>query len=419
MNDFFEYINQAKTAYHSVAVSEQLLAEAGFSVLSMAEPWTLSRGSYVCMPSDSVLFAFVIGDYHAGEAMRLGVAHTDYPCMHIKPGAEVKGTSLLDVEVYGGPILNTWLDRPLGIAGRVFVEGADGAVQKHLVDSGRGVVTIPNLPIHFNRDVNKGVELKKQIDMRPIGGCSCEPGWFARFVAGLCGCEEAALLDYDLFLYVAEEASCVGLAGDLVSAPRLDNQTSCYALVQGLLELKQCLCPQGLSLIALYDNEEVGSQTKQGADSALLSMVLEKLYEGLFGQTKGLKEAIVASRMVSFDVAHALHPNHPEKYDGENTARLGDGISLKLSSNQRYAYDAQMVAEMMLLCRRAGVPFVKHVNHSDQPGGSTMGPLLSSHLPMPTLDIGVPILAMHSARELMSVRDMEALVAFAKAFLGA
>lgn len=418
MNDFLEFLKGAKTSYHSVTVAKTQLESAGFRELSMEEPWSLKRpGAYMCAPSDSMLYAFVLGnDYEPGDAMRLAVAHTDYPCLHIKPGAEVKGSTLLDVEVYGGPILNTWLDRPLGIAGRVYVE-SEGKVEKVLVDSGRGVVTIPNLPIHFNRDVNKGVELKKQIDLRPLAGCGYEEGWFANYVAELCHCKRSQLLDYDLFLYVAEAPEYVGLHEELVSAPRLDNQTSCYALLQGIIEKMKCLSPCGLSIIALYDNEEVGSTTKQGADSALYTMLLEKIYEGLFGQMKHLKEAILKSRMISLDVAHALHPSHPERYDTENTGKLGDGVILKLSSNQRYAYDPQIVAETMLMCRDYGIPYAKHVNHSDQPGGSTMGPVLSSWLPMPTLDAGVPILAMHSARELMHRGDMEALVAFAKAFL--
>lgn len=417
MKEFIEYVREAKTPYHCVKAAKERLAEGGFRELRMEEPWKLESGAYMCSPADSMLYAFVIGSgYKQGDAMRLAVAHTDYPCLHIKPAAEVKGSCLLDVEVYGGPILNTWLDRPLGVAGRVYVDN-EGKVEKRLVDSERAVATIPNLPIHFNKDVNKGVELKKQIDLRPLAGAGYEEGWFEEYVAELSYCKPEKLLDFDLYLYLTEQPETIGLNGELLSSPRLDNQTSCYALISALNARASEYNPNGLYAIALYDNEEVGSMTKQGADSTLFSMLLEKLYEGLFGDTSLLKEAIVKSRMLSLDVAHALHPNHPEKYDAANTGKLGEGVIMKLSSTQRYAYDPQIVAEAVLACRENEIPFVKHVNHSDQHGGSTMGPVLSAWLPMPTMDVGVPILAMHSARELMHVADMNALIAFASIFL--
>lgn len=413
--DIISFLKNNVTAYHLVDTMKRLLAEQGFRMLSMGEPWELAPGAYMTSPADSQLFAWVIGeDYNAGDAMCLALAHTDYPCLHIKPSAEVPGGyCVLDTETYGGPILSTWLDRPLGIAGRVYYADGDKTAMR-LVDSVVPVLTIPNLPIHFNREVNKGVELKKQIDMRPLGGMKPEKGWFQSFVADLCGCDAADILDFDLWVYNNDEPETVGFAQDMISSPRLDNQTSCYAILEGLFAANAK--KSGLKLGAFFDNEEIGSQTKQGADSAMLSMLLGKIYDGLGYANARLTEAIVKSTMLSVDVAHALHPNHPERYDAQNAVSFGEGVVLKLSANQRYTYESETIARLALLCRRNGIPFGKHVNHSDIPGGSTMGPLVSSWLPMAVADVGVPIMAMHSARELMAKQDMEALIAFVEAF---
>lgn len=413
--DITTFIKKNVTSCHLTETLTKILSEEGFTMLSMGEPWKLQAGAYMSAPSDSLLFAWVIGeDYNAGDAMRIGVAHTDYPTFHIKPAAEIQSDyCLLDTEAYGGAILPSWFDRPLGVAGRVFYRDGERCAMR-LVDSIVPVVTIPNQAIHYNRDVNKGVEVKKQLDMRPLAGTKTRPGWFRSYVSSLADCEEEDLLDYDLWLYNSDEPETVGIAQDMISSPRLDNQTSCYALSEALCEA--AVKRKGLVLAAFYDNEEIGSQTKQGADSALLKMLLEKIYDGLAMAPVRLSEAVMKSRMISCDVAHAMHPNHPERFDAANSAVFGDGIVLKMSVNQRYTYEASMISEMELLCRKYAIPYKKHVNHSDMPGGSTMGPLVSSWLPMPTLDVGVPIMAMHSARELMAKQDMEAFTAFAKAF---
>lgn len=424
MDSFLTYLNEAVTPYHCVLLAKEMLKSAGFQEVSMETPWSFSPAErsvgYFTAPADGMLFAWVVSpDYREGDAFRLAIAHTDYPCLHVKPSGEVNGDySLLDVEVYGGPILNTWLDRPLGLAGRVLAADADGSIRTEFVKSERSVVTVPNLPIHFNRDVNKGVELSRQVDLRPLAGRDMEPGWLLSRLAERCHTETEQILDYDLYVYNTEQACVTGWNGNMISSPRLDNQTSCYALLRGICQALREPQGGGLSVIGLYDNEEVGSQTRQGADSALAGMLLEKLYDALGFSSVRLKEAIMRSRCLSLDVAHALHPNHPERYDSGNTAKLSDGVVLKLSSTQKYAYEPLAVAEAVRLCRERQIPMRKHVNHSDQPGGSTMGPLMASWLPMPTLDMGVPIMAMHSSRELMSWADEKALLAFAEAFLG-
>ncbi len=422
MNSFLTYLNEAVTPYHCVLLAKEMLKSAGFQELSMEEPWSFpdaGQHGYFTSPADGMLFAWVISpEYREGDAFRLAIGHTDYPCLHVKPSGETNGAyNLLDVEVYGGPILNTWLDRPLGLAGRVLVADGDGSIRTEFVKSERSVVTVPNLPIHFNRDVNKGVELKRQVDLRPLAGRDLEEGWLLSYLAENCRAEKEQILDYDLYVYNTEEACVTGWNGDLISSPRLDNQTSCYALLRGICGKLRQPEANGFSVIALYDNEEVGSETRQGADSALAGMLLEKIYDAMGFSPVRLKEAIMKSRCLSLDVAHALHPNHPERYDADNTAKLSDGVVLKLSSTQKYAYEPLAVAEAVRLCRERQIPMHRHANHSDQPGGSTMGPIMASWLPMPTLDMGVPIMAMHSSRELMSWADEEALLAFTEAFL--
>ncbi len=420
--EFTEFINRAVTPYHSVEQLRKMLSEAGFEELSRKAAWELKRGgAYMTRGTSGSLFAFVIGtEYCAGEPIAIELAHTDYPCLHIKPNAETgKYYAQLDVDVYGGPILNTWLDRPLGIAGRVFVRTEEGKIEERPVVSDGPVVTIPNLPIHFNREVNKGVELKRQVDLSPIADFGCELGWFADYVAELAGTTKDAIMEADLYVCSMQKAETIGIRKNMISSPRLDNQTSCYALWKAIGKAYENAASSGshdISVAAWFDNEEIGSQTRQGADSSVLKMILDKIYDGLGLAEPRLHEAVFAGRCLSLDVAHALHPNHPEKYDRYNTASIGNGVVLKLSGNQKYAYSPELLAEVKNVLLNGRIPFALHTNHSDQPGGSTMGPLVSSWLPMPTVDAGVPILAMHSSCELMATSDQNALERLAEEF---
>lgn len=454
--EWMSFINRAVTPYHCAEFLRRELVSAGFAEVSLAAPWELRPGAYTAKGPGGAHFAWVIGeDAKPGDGVAIELAHTDAPCLHIKPAGEAGSYyALADTDIYGGPILNTWLDRPLGVAGRVFVRkkarvstrvsgsaktaaaktaGDSGAVKnafavtgsamqvggtahtsEYLVSSDGPVMTIPNLAIHFNRDVNKGVELKKAIDLRPVAGFSMEKNWLAEYVASLAGVRAADVVESELYLYVTQPAEIVGVRGDMVSSPRLDNQTSCYALLTAIK--KAAKRGRGLSIAMWFDNEEVGSQTRQGADSALAPMLLAKIYDGLGWPAARINEAVFAGRCLSLDVAHALHPNHPEKYDEPNSARFGDGVTLKVSANQRYTYSAELIAEMRERLDAAKIPYAVHTNQSDVVGGSTMGPLLSSQLPMATLDAGVPILAMHSACELMAASDMKALTGLAELF---
>lgn len=416
----FEYTRKGTSPFHVVKTSEELLIETGFIQLDYFQDWCISgSGKYYIKAYGKSLFAFTINDdlTHSID-FHIAAAHTDHPCLHIKPKAELEaaGYQKINTEVYGGPILNTWLDRPLSAAGMVSLKSNDiyHPVLK-LVDIQKPIFTIPNLPIHLNRDVNKGIELKNQTDMLPLFSASNmeSKNYFVDYIAEYLSVSPNEILDFDLYVYVQEPAGFIGPDEEFISSPRLDNLTSCYALVKSIIAGKR---KSGINLIALYDNEEIGSRTKQGADSALLSMIIEKLCRALKMDKVKQNEAIMKSFLLSVDTAHALHPNHFEKYDPVNRSLLNGGIILKINSNQRYTYDTEAIAIAQQLCEHIGVKYEKYVNNSDMPGGGTLGSIISSYLPMKTVDIGVPLLAMHSAREMMGTFDQLHLERLISAF---
>ncbi|MCR4624485.1 MAG: M18 family aminopeptidase [Lachnospiraceae bacterium] len=463
-----DFIRKAVSPYHTVEESRKLLEAAGFEEVSLDKEWKIKpNGKYYVLPFKTSLFAFTVpgtdntsGSKKNGTASKtagihIAAAHTDFPCLHIKPVAEYEGRGYLRVntEVYGGPILNTWLDRPLSIAGRVLLKSDDiYAPREVMVDFKRPLLTIPNLAIHYNREVNDGVKLTKQNDMLPLLGMLNDKlnkqSYFVDMLAKEIKEKKEDILDFDLYVYNAEEPAFIGLDKEMLSAPRLDNITSCLALVEGLInadgpdaslgfasakkaaekavgkKVKTSSFDKrdGINLIALFDNEEIGSETKQGADSELLRLILRKIYKSSAGFKNGDTDEIALDTdlrkgfLLSVDVAHALHPAKGDKYDPVNNMRMGEGVTLKLSANQRYTYDGVAVASLQQLCDKYGVKYKKFVNNSDMPGGGTLGPIISSHLPMYTVDIGVPILAMHSARELMGASDQDELVKLLTAF---
>lgn len=419
------YIKEATTPHQTVAASAAILSEQGFTRLELGTPFPLEKGGrYFLTAYGTTLIAFTIGNQvTASQQFHIAAAHTDHPCLHIKPKAEIAPGNYckLNVEVYGSPILNTWLDRPLSVAGRVALKGSDvyhPAIR--LIDFHRPIATIPNLAIHMNRKVNEGIELNKQTDLLPIIGLFEETmnrdDYFLELLAAELAVAKEEILDFDLYVYNAEEGCFLGSHEEMISAPRLDNLTSCYALLSGIHTQQR---EDGINIAILFDHEEVGSRSKQGADSALLSMILEKIYDGLGFDRRALSDSILNSFLFSVYVAHALHPHHAEKYDPVNQAYFNHGIVLKLNSNQRYTYDTEAVAIAQGICEAGNVPYQKFVNRSDVVGGGTLGPIISGWLPMKTVDVGVPILAMHSARELMGRQDQEALEALMRCFYGA
>ena len=422
--DLLQYVSLATTPHQAVAAGADYLKERGFEELTLGKAFDIKKGGkYYLNAYSTSLIAFTVGaETTEHQVFHVAAAHTDHPCLHIKPKAEMAPGKYLkiDTEIYGGPILNTWLDRPLSIAGRVALKSEDiYHPEIKLVDFKRPVATIPNLAIHFNRKVNEGIELNKQSDMLPIIGLFEESmnkdNYFLELLAAECQVAPEDILDFDLYVYNLEAGCYVGVNEEMISAPRLDNLTSCFALLSGI---SSDVRNDGINVAILFDHEEIGSRSKQGADSALLQMVLEKIYVALGFDKNALSDSIFNSFLFSVDVAHAVHPHHAEKYDPVNQAHFNEGIVLKLNSNQRYTFDTEAVAIAQGICEASDVKYQKFANRSDVAGGGTLGPIISGWLPMKTVDIGVPILAMHSARELMGKKDQEFLEMLMAGFYG-
>lgn len=420
--ELFEYLNGAVTPYHAVEQGVSVLREAGFTEQKLEETFAPERGKgYFIRVYGTGLIAYTVGEEFSPEdALHLAVAHTDAPCLRVKPKAELLAGEYkrLDIEVYGGAILNTWFDRPLSLAGRVVLRGENAyAPVLRTVDFKRPLLTVPNLAIHMNREVNKGVEYKPQRDLLPLLGMLKEGESKEAYVRTLLAkelqVEEGEILDYDLTVYSGEEACFLGEEEEFISAPRLDNQLSCYALLQAICEGSH---RSGIHMAVLYDHEEIGSRSKQGADSALTGAIIERIYAGLHVEREKMQASLAKGIMLSVDGAHALHPNRQDMYDPVNRATVNKGIALKINSSQRYAFDTETVAIAQVLCEEAGVAYQKVANHADLAGGSTLGPILSSWVPMRAIDLGVPLLAMHSARELAGKKDVDYLIRFLTKF---
>lgn len=421
IKELLNFIKEAPTPYHTVAASAKRLAKAGFTELSLSEVWQLQPGGrYFVKAFDSTLLAFVLGT--EGGPLRIAAAHTDFPCFRLKPQPEItrEGYGVLNVEKYGGMMLRTWLDRPLALAGKVALRSADPFTpQVKLVDFGRPLLTIPSLAIHMDREVNDEGKLNAQKDMLPlatVGGEELTAEFFHAWLAEQLQVEPADILSYELSAYPYEEGSLCGLNEEFVSSPRLDNLTSVLACLQGMMAVDTAKMT-GMRLTALFDNEEVGSQTKQGAGSAVLLQVLERIYLALGKSREEMLAAIAAGFMLSVDVAHALHPNFMDKCDPSHKPLLGGGVVLKQAASQSYAGDTEAVAIVRGVCEAYDIPWQHFVNRSDSRGGSTLGSIASALVPLRTMDIGVPLLAMHSARELMHGNDQRALAKLVKQIL--
>lgn len=419
IKELFSLLQKSVSPFHAVEEGSAQLKKAGYSELKLEEKWHLTKGSgYFIRPYGSTLIAFRIGEhYQTGDMLRVEAAHTDWPCLKLKSLPEKKGHyQSLNVEIYGGPILNTWLDRPLSAAGRVAIKGSDiFHPQIRLIDFQKPYFIIPNLAIHMNRKINDGIELNRQVDMLPFCGVneSSDKNWFLSALAKELQVDTSDIIDYEINVYNKDSCDLIGFNEDLISSPRLDNCSSVQACLSGLIQGKR---KNGINVIALFDNEEIGSHTKQGGDSNILPMVLEHLYTVLGQNREDYLTAIAGGMMLSVDVAHAIHPNHPEKCDITNQIYLNEGVAIKLSGNQRYATDCEAVSIVEQLCKKHDIHYKKFANRSDIPGGSTLGTITSSFLPMKTVDLGAPILAMHSSRETMGADDQIQLCRLTKAF---
>lgn len=318
-------------------------------------------------------------------------------------------------------MLNTWMDRPLSVAGRVAVKGKDVFhPDMRLIDLKKPIATIPNLAIHMNRDINKGVELNKQTDTIPVIGMlpentekDAKKDFFLTYVAKELRVPKEDIINYDLNLYIAEQAFYVGMEDEFISAPRLDNMTSVHAVEKALLLGKR---KAGINVGAFFDHEEIGSKTKQGAGSMLLNHIMEKIYLSLGYSQLEYKSAMDSSMLLAVDVGHGYHPNQNKKHDPVNKGALNEGVSIKQAASQSYATDSEGIAIVTQICEAYDIPYAQFTNRSDATSGSTLGSIASAMLPVMTVDVGVPLVAMHSARELMGSEDQFALVKLVKEY---
>ena len=390
------------------------LLDNGFVQLHAEEALKDLPDKFFITKNNSAVFAFHLGRQSMADAgFRIIAAHSDSPTFRIKPNAEMIGEGgllRLNTEAYGGAILNTWFDRPLSLAGRVILRSADALnPQTRLLNIKRPLLVIPNLAIHFNRQVNDGVKLSKQKDMLPILGYVNDrleaDGLLVRLIANELQIEKEQIIDFDLYLYDTTPACLVGLNNEFISSGRLDDLSMVHAGMEAMIA--ESAKPEATKVLAIFDNEETASGTKQGADSNFLMSLIQRIVLAQGGSLDDYYRSVEKAFMVSADNAHGFHPNYAEKYDPTNHALLGGGPVIKINAAQKYATDAMSAAVFQQICERAGVPCQRFVNSSDIAGGSTLGNILTSSIAINGVDMGNPVLAMHSVRELASAADHE------------
>ena len=390
------------------------LLDNGFVQLHAEEALKDLPDKFFITKNNSAVFAFHLGRQSMADAgFRIIAAHSDSPTFRIKPNAEMVGEGgllRLNTEAYGGAILNTWFDRPLSLAGRVILRSADALnPQTRLLNIKRPLLVIPNLAIHFNRQVNDGVKLSKQKDMLPILGYVNDrleaDGLLVRLIANELQIEKEQIIDFDLYLYDTTPACLVGLNNEFISSGRLDDLSMVHAGMEAMTA--ESAKPETTKVLAIFDNEETGSGTKQGAGSNFLMSLIQRIVLAQGGSLDDYYRSVEKAFMVSADNAHGFHPNYADKYDPTNHALLGGGPVIKINAAQKYATDAMSAAVFQQICERAGVPCQRFVNSSDIAGGSTLGNILTSSIAINGVDMGNPVLAMHSVRELASAADHE------------
>ena len=419
INRLLSFLDASPVNFLAVKNIADMLEAGGFRRLDPCQPLGAVKAGdrFFVTKNDSSIYAFRIGSQPLAEAgFHMICAHSDSPTFRIKPNAEMLcegGLVKLNTEVYGGPIMSTWFDRPLTLAGRVIVRSQDVMrPDTMLLHIKRPLLQISNLAIHFNRQVNDGVKLSRQKDVLPLLGqitSQLEAGnLLLNVILEELGKQRPVsredILDFDLYLADATPACTFGVHNEFISSGRLDDLSMCYAGLEAILSADLSDTTQ---VLAIFDNEETGSQTKQGAASPFLAFMLKRIGMAQSGSEEAFYQAVERAFMISADNAHAWHPNYPEKYDPTNHPMLGGGPVIKFNAAQKYASDAASAAVFASLCEKAGVPCQRFVNHSDVAGGSTLGNILASSIPLRGVDMGNAILAMHSCRETGSVRDHE------------
>lgn len=435
-----KFLDESPVGLYAAANIRRMLLENGYTECQEGSEWSLVPGGrYFVMRNGSAVIAFQIPEEGSWAGFQIAASHLDSPTFRIKSNAEIVVENryvTLNVEKYGGMLLAPWLDRPLSAAGRVLVRTEDG-IETRLVNIDRDLMIIPNVAIHMNREINNGYKWDMKQDLRPLLAGVQAPDAanpeaavpaadkstedigtiFRRLVAEEAGASLEDVLDTDLYLYNREKASVIGLNGEFISSGRLDDLQCAFGTLKGFLAARP---EKSIAVYCAFDNEEVGSMTKQGADSSFLRCILERISAALGRSRDGFMASLSSSFMISADNAHAVHPNHPELEDPSHRPVPNGGIVIKYSANQKYTTDAVSGAVMKEICRKAGVPVQIFYNRSDLPGGSTLGNISTTQLSINTVDIGLAQLAMHSAYETAGVKDTEYLArASAEFFSGA
>ena len=407
--DAISFIDASPSPYHAAAEVARRLEAAGFDEVSEPDAWPAAPGGRFLRRGGSVV-AWVSRTREGPRAFRVLGAHTDSPNLRVKPQPDRSsaGWRQLGVEIYGGALLNSWLDRDLGLSGRVGVLGADDP-ELRLFRDDRPILRVPQLAIHLDREINQaGLKLNPQIHLTPTWGLGAtDPGGFTRYLAAQVDAEPAAIVSWDVMAHDVTPGALAGVDRELISSPRLDDLLSCWAATCALVSA--AADPAGFEhitpVMALFDHEEIGSSSSSGAAGDVLATTLERLVTAAGGDRGDLARALAETRLVSTDGAHATHPNYPERHDPDHLVALNAGPVLKHNANVRYATDAETAAWFEGACRAVDVPVQHFVSRDDMPCGSTIGPIAATRLGVRTVDVGAAQLAMHSARELCGAHD--------------
>lgn len=417
ISELASFIGRAPTAFHAVEEMGSMLKEEGFAELEERKRWELEPGKgYYITRNQSSIIAFKVGDELSDYSFHVTASHSDSPGFKLKENAELeikKKYTVLNTEGYGGMICSTWFDRPLSVAGRAIIKTEAGLITR-LVDLDRDLLMIPSLAIHMDRSVNDGRKFNKQIDMLPVfSGEEKAPGAVRKLVAEELDVAPEDIYGMDLFLYNRTAPAVWGSDNEFFSCPRLDDLECAFASLKGFLSGANA---KNVNVFACFDNEEVGSGTKQGAGSTFLFDVLWRINRALGKDEEDFYRAVAGSFMLSCDNAHAVHPNYKEKTDATNCVYMNEGIVVKSHAGQKYTSDAVSIAVMKAISKEADVPLQFFANRSDEAGGSTLGNIAMSQVSMNAVDIGLPQLAMHSAYETCGVKDAKYLIRAAKVF---
>ncbi len=417
VNELFSFIKNSPTCFHATAQIAKMLKQAGYRELSEAQTWEIHpSGKYYVTRNQSSIIAFHIGTQLDDYSFNIVASHSDSPSFKLKEHGQIavgEHYAQLNTEGYGGMLCSTWFDRPLSLAGRVIIKKSTGFISQ-LVQIDRDLVLIPSVAIHMNRDANQGFAYNKQVDLLPLfAGANTENDAYRELIAKELQVNPSDIYGMDLFLYNRNEPSVWGANQEFISAPQLDDLECAYTTLQGFLQGHH---PQSIDVYACFDNEEVGSTTKQGAASTFLADTLRRLNASLGFHEEQYQRALCSSFMLSADNAHALHPNHPEKSDANNRVYMNEGIVIKSNANQKYTSDAVSIALFRSICERAGVKVQFFANRSDMMGGSTLGNIAQTQVSLNCVDIGLAQLAMHSCYETAGADDVDAMIQATKAF---